>query len=274
MRSTPNAPSPETPAPLARTFHRSPPRRRPDPAGPFHAAVSVRAGEPGSVESERRLTRTSWERGHPARRRAARPTPFRCGRGRPRLEDAPFPEWASMSGRESVSVKRPCPTPRRRHGRPLGRRGGASARPGRGVVRTADAGLVSMTELASRIGRTPRERPAGDPRCARCGGIPAPVPGPRLPTRAAGTGRVRSQGGGDRRHPGGAPATGCRAVVMRRLRLPRAAPETAATATPGSRLRCASALPRCIRRWRAGDGVPRRTRASPSGPPGARARCP
>ena len=43
-------------------------RRRSVPTpGPLHAAESVRAGEPGSAESERRLTRTSWERGRPAR---------------------------------------------------------------------------------------------------------------------------------------------------------------------------------------------------------------
>ena len=39
----------------------SPVLRRLEP-GPFHAAESVHAGEPGLVESERRSTRTSWER--------------------------------------------------------------------------------------------------------------------------------------------------------------------------------------------------------------------
>ena len=53
-------------------------------------------------------------------------------------------------------------------------------------------------------------------------------------------------------------AATCRgATVIRRSRPPRAAPETAATATPGCRRRRVWARPRCIRRWRGGDGAPR-----------------
>ena len=52
---------------------------RPRHAGPSHAAESVRTEEPGSVESERRPTRTSREA-----------------------------QWASMSDREPASMKWPC----------------------------------------------------------------------------------------------------------------------------------------------------------------------
>ena len=88
--------------------------RSPSPSGLFHAAESVRAGESGSVESERCPTRTSWER-CVLQTRASRPhrsavvLPSHLRARRPRSQDVRSQEerWASTPGRESVGVKRP-----------------------------------------------------------------------------------------------------------------------------------------------------------------------
>ena len=89
-------------------------------AGSFHAAGSLRAGYPGSVGSERRPTRTSWTAppGYAGVSPAsiggglavpfAGETPAYPGGAVPRTRRSQEERWASMSGRESVSAKRPC----------------------------------------------------------------------------------------------------------------------------------------------------------------------
>ena len=91
---------------------------RPYGAGSFHAAELVRAGELGSVESERRRfrerrpprMRVSWERGRLARKWDGKTAVERCGRDArvPRTRRSQEERWASMPGRESGSVKRAC----------------------------------------------------------------------------------------------------------------------------------------------------------------------
>ena len=148
--------------------------------------------------------------------------------------------------------------------------------PGQGLARPGGGGDEGMASGGHRVpglrlagggGAEGRLEPGGD------GGMEA-VEGHGIEVAAADHGMVRRRAARIAPACSGNAATSRGATVIRRSRSPRAAPETVAMATPGCRHRPVWAHPRCIRRWRGGDGAPRRRRASPSNLPGARGRRP
>ena len=169
------------------------PRGRDEPEsaarpGPFHAAESVRAGDPGSVESERRLLRTSWERGHPARKWNGKAAADRCGRDTsvprmsvagavPRKSDGPRAHGPSgRTARPQAPVPSGCPDPRRRG---PGRHLPAQARVEAGRPYPGVLGALVPPLPDPRQGPRLRARRPADPRQGRA----------RVVARAPGDGR-------------------------------------------------------------------------------------
>ena len=169
------------------------PRGRDEPEsaarpGPFHAAESVRAGDPGSVESERRLPRTSWERGHPARKWNGKAAADRCGRDTsvprmsgagavPRKSDGPRAHGPSgRTARPQAPVPSGCPDPRRRG---PGRHLPAQARVEAGRPYPGVLGALVPPLPDPRQGPRLRARRPADPRQGRA----------RVVARAPGDGR-------------------------------------------------------------------------------------
>ena len=220
----------------------------------------------------RRVPSGCARRPHPVLRRARR-------RGRHRLHGRRPPghrrAHRALAGRLADRRSASRTGGRRHQGRPVRTRAAPDPAGGR-------AGAVPHP-APRHPGHGPARGPPPGRDRLRPGGGHGGVPGRRLrphPARELVAGRHRGGRGGRQGHrrraariapacPGNA-ATSRGATVIRRSRSPRAAPETVAMATPGCRRRPVWAPPRCIRRWRGGDGAPRRRRASPSNLPGAR----